>query len=64
MGENVKFMIDKSKRNNFLIIGIAEEKNGKGEGWLMGEIIENFPDHWREAPAQIQEAQRTPNKID
>ena len=54
------------KHNNIHIMGIPEgEENNQGDGKLFEEIItENFPNLGKEKVAQVQEAERVPNKLD
>ena len=53
------------KQNNIHIIEAQEEEEqGKGaEGWFEQIIAENFPNLGKETGIQVQEAQRTPLKI-
>uniref|UniRef100_A0A452VDF0 ubiquitinyl hydrolase 1 n=2 Tax=Ursus TaxID=9639 RepID=A0A452VDF0_URSMA len=57
---------DTRKPHNIRIIGIPEEEERErgAEGILEQIIAENFPDLGKEAGIQVQEAQRTPLKID
>ena len=55
---------DSIKYNNIPIIGVTEEKREKGAEGLFEQIIaENFPNLEKETYIQIQEAQKTPIKI-
>ena len=55
---------DSIKHNDIRITGVPEEERVKGEEYLFQEIIaENFPNLGEETDIQIQEAQRTPIKI-
>ena len=53
------------KRNNICIIGIPEkEEREKGAQGVLEQIIaENFPDLGKEKGIEIQEARRTPFRI-
>ena len=52
------------KHNNICIIGGPEEERKKGAEGLLEQIIaENFPNLGKETGIQVQEAQRTPFKI-
>jgi len=56
---------DSIEHHNICIIGVPEEEEReKGPQNLFEEIIgESFPNLGKETDIQIQEAQRTPNKI-
>jgi len=55
------------RRSNLKIIGIEESENSqlKGPINIFNKIIEeNFPNIKKEMPINIQEADRTPNRLD
>ncbi|KAL6088665.1 hypothetical protein STEG23_010199 [Scotinomys teguina] len=65
--QNVQEIWDIMKRPNLRIIGIeeAEEYQLKGTENIFNKIIEeNFPNINKEIPIKIQEAYRTPNRLD
>ncbi|KAL6050868.1 hypothetical protein STEG23_017880 [Scotinomys teguina] len=65
--ENVQEIWDTMKRPNLRIIGKeeGEEYQLKGTENIFNKIIEeNFPDLNKEKPIEIQEAYRTPNRLD
>jgi hypothetical protein len=65
--QNIQEIQDTMRRSNLLIIGVDE--NGdfqlKGPANIFNKIItENFPILKKERPMNIQEACRTPNRLD
>ncbi|KAL6087914.1 hypothetical protein STEG23_008170 [Scotinomys teguina] len=65
--QNVQEIWDTMKRSNIRIIGIeeGEEYQLKGTENIFNKIIEeNFPNLKKEPPIKIQEAYRTPNRLD
>ncbi|KAL6088664.1 hypothetical protein STEG23_010198 [Scotinomys teguina] len=65
--QNVQEIWDTMKRPNIRIIGIeeGEEYQLKGTENIFNKIIEeNFPNLKKEPPIKIQEAYRTPNRLD
>ena len=54
------------RRPNLRIIGIdeSEDLQLKGPANIFSKIMENFPNLKREMPMNIQEAYKTPNKLD
>jgi hypothetical protein len=54
------------RRPNLRIIGIEESEDfqHKGPVNIFKKIIENFPNLNKEMPMNIQEAYRTPNRLD
>ena len=59
-----KELNDSIRSNNIHIIGVPEEEEReKGAENLFQEIIEDFPNVGKETDIHIQEAQRTPIKI-
>jgi chromosome segregation ATPase len=64
---NMQELTDFIKRPNLRIMGIeeGEEVQTKGISNIFNKIItENFPNLEKTMPIQIQEASRTPNKLD
>jgi hypothetical protein len=64
---NIQEIEDTMKRPNLRIIGIYENEDFqlKGPVNIFNKIIEeNFPNLRREMPMNIQEAYRTPNRLD
>jgi hypothetical protein len=57
---------DSIKRSNLGIMGIeeVEEVEAKGLCNIFNKIIENFPNLEKKLPIQIQEASKTPNRLD
>jgi hypothetical protein len=58
---------DSIKRPNLRIMGIeeGEEVQAKGSGNIFNKIItKNFPNLGKVMPIQVQEASRTPNRLD
>jgi hypothetical protein len=56
---------DSIKRPNLRITGIEEEVQAKGIHNIVNKIItENFPNLEKTMPVQVQEASRTPNRLD
>ncbi|KAL6088545.1 hypothetical protein STEG23_002640 [Scotinomys teguina] len=65
--QNIQEIWDTIKRPNLRIIGIeeGEEYHLKGTENIFNKIIEeNFPNLKKELPMKIQEAYRTPNRLD
>jgi type IV secretory pathway VirB4 component len=65
--KKVKELTDSIKRTNLIIMGIeeAEEVHSKGVCNIFNKIItENFPNIQNTMPIQVQEASRTPNRLD
>jgi hypothetical protein len=65
--QNIQEIQDTMRRPNLLIIGVDEIKDFylKGPANIFNKIIEeNFPNLKKEMPMNIQEAYRTPNKLD
>jgi len=54
------------RRSNLRIIGIEESEDSqlKGPVNIFNKIIENFPNLKKEMQINIQEAYRTPNRLD
>jgi chromosome segregation ATPase len=64
---NMQELTDSIKRPNLTIMGIeeGEEVQAKGICNIFNKIIpENFPNLEKVMPIQVQEASRTPNKLD
>ena len=62
--DNLRDLWDNVKHPNIRIIGVPEEdKKIDHEKILEETIVENFPKTEKEIITQIQEAQRTPNRI-
>ena len=64
---NNQEMWDTMKRSNLLIIGIEEWEKSQENGidQIVNKIIEeNFPKLKKDKPIHIQEASRTPNRLD
>jgi hypothetical protein len=59
-------LTDSIKRPNLRIMGIEEEEvQAKGIHNIVNKIItENFPNLEKTMPIQVQEASRTPNRLD
>jgi hypothetical protein len=60
-------LIDFFKRLNLRIMGIEEGEEGQAErihNIFNKLIIENFPNLEKTMPIQVQEASRTPNRLD
>jgi hypothetical protein len=59
-------LTDSTKRPNLRIMGIEEEEvQAKGIRNIFNKIItENFPNLEKAMPIQVQEASRTPNRLD
>jgi hypothetical protein len=57
---------DSTNRPNLRLVGIEEEEvQGKRTHNIFSKIIkENFPDLEKVLPIQVQEASRTPNRLD
>ena len=65
--QNIQKIPDTRRRPNLRIIGIEEGKDSqlKGPVNIFNKIIEeNFPNLNKEMPMNIQEAYRTPNRLD
>jgi hypothetical protein len=65
--QNIKEIQDKMRRPNLRIIGIDENEDYqlKGPANIFNKIIEeNFSNLKKEMPMNIQEAYRTPNRLD
>jgi hypothetical protein len=65
--QNIQEIQDTKRRPNLQIIGIHENENFqvKGPVNIFNKIIEeNFPNLKKEMPMNIQEAYRTPNRLD
>ena len=65
--QNIQEIQDTMRRPNLRIIGIEESEDSqlKGPVNIFNKIIEeNFPNLKKEMPMNIQEAYRTPNKLD
>ena len=64
--QNIQEICDTMKRPNLKIIGIEEgEVHLKSSENIFNKIIkENFPNQNKEMPMKIQEAYRTPNRLD
>ena len=60
----VRNLWDNSEHTNVRIMGVPEEEREQDTENLLEEIMsENFPHLVKEIDLQVQEAQRTPNKI-
>jgi hypothetical protein len=58
-------LTDSIKRLNLRIMGIEEEVQAKGICNIFNKIItENFPNLEKAMTIQVQEASRTPNRLD
>jgi len=67
LAENVQELQETMRRSNLRIIGIEESEDSqlKGPVNIFNKIIEeNFPNLKKEMPINIQEAYRTPNRLD
>ena len=65
--QNIQDIQDTMRRPNLQIIGVDENKDFqlKGPGNIFYKIIEeNFPNLKKDMPMNIQEAYRTPNRLD
>ena len=65
--QNIQEIQDTMRRPNLRIIGIEESEDSqlKGPVNIFNKIIEeNFPNLKKEMPMNIQEAYRTPNRLD
>ncbi|EGW01022.1 Putative transposase element L1Md-A101/L1Md-A102/L1Md-A2 [Cricetulus griseus] len=65
--QNIQKIWDTVKRSNLRIIGIeeGEETQLKGAENIFNKIIEeNFPNLKKDMPMKLQEAYRTPNRVD
>jgi len=65
--QNIQEIQDSMRRSNLRIIGIEESEDSqlKGPVNIFNKIIEeNFPNLKKEMPINIQEAYRTPNRLD
>ena len=63
--DSLRDLWDNIKRNNIRIIGVREgEEREKGREKIFEEmIVKNFPNMGKEIATQVQEAQRTPYRI-
>jgi hypothetical protein len=64
---NTQELTDSIKRPNLRIMGIEEGKEIQAKGIcnIFNKIItENFPNLQKTMPIQVQEASRTPNRLD
>jgi hypothetical protein len=63
---NVQKLTDSIKRPNLRIIGIeeGEEVQAKGIHNIFNKTTENFPNLKKTIPIQVQEASRTPKRLD
>jgi hypothetical protein len=62
---NTQEFNDSIKRRNLRIMGIEEEMQTKGISNIFNKIItENFPILEKTMPIKVQEASRTPNRLD
>jgi len=67
LAQNIQEIQDTMRRSNLKIIGIEESEDSqlKGTANIFNKIVEeNFPNHKKEMPVNIQEAYRTPNRLD
>ena len=67
LSQNIQEIQDTMRRPNLRIIGIDDNENFqlKGPVNIFSKIIEeNFPNLKREMPMNMQEAYRTPNRLD
>ena len=67
LSQNIQEIQDTMRRPNLQIIGIDENEDVqlKGPANIFNKIIEeNFPNLKKEMPMNIQEAYRTPNRLD
>jgi hypothetical protein len=65
--QNIQEIQDTMRRTNLRIIGVGENEDFqlKGPANIFNNIIEeNFPNLNKEMPMNIQEAYRTPNRLD
>ena len=65
--QNIQKIQDTMRRPNLWIIGVDENEDFqlKGPAYIFNKIIEeNFPNLKKEMPMNIQEAYRTPNRLD
>jgi hypothetical protein len=65
--QNIQEILDTMRRPNLQIIGVDENEDFqlKGPANIFNKIIEeNFPNIKKEVPMNIQEAYRTPNRLD
>ena len=64
--QNFQEIQDTMRRPNLKIIGIEESEDSqlKGPVNIFNKIKENFPNLKKEMPMNIQEAYRTPNRLD
>ena len=55
---------DSIKCSNFHVIGVSDKERERGaEKWFEEKVALNFPNLEKEIDIQLQEAQRTPSKI-
>ena len=67
LSQNIQEIQDTMKRPNLSIIGLEESEDSqlKGPVKIFNKIIkENFPNLKKEMPMNMQEAYRTPNRLD
>jgi len=67
LSQNIQEIPDTMRRPNLWLIGIDENEDFqlKGQANIFNKIIEeNFPNLKKEMPMNIQEACRTPNRVD
>ena len=63
--QNIQEIQDTLRRPNLQIIGVDENEDYQGPANVFNKIIEeNFPNLKKEMPMNIQEAYRTPNRLD
>ena len=64
--QNIQEIWDTMKRPNLRIIAVeeGEELQLKGPENIFNKIIENFPNLKKDIPMKVQEAYRTPNRLD
>ena len=63
--DNLRDLLDNTKRTNIWIIGVPEEEEKKKGSEKIFEqiIVENFPNMGKEIATKVQEAQRVPYRI-
>ena len=67
LSQNIQVIQDTRRRPNLRIIGVHENEDFQlnGPANIFNKIIEeNFPNLKKEMPMNIQEAYRTPNRLD
>ena len=64
--QNIQEIQDTMRRPNLQIVGVDENEDFqlKEPTNIFNKIIENFPNLKKEMPMNIQEAYRTPNRLD